>query len=410
MRLAAVLAVALGTTACSSVPDWVDPTSWVDDTPTAQTSDTGQTPDLADLPSKPATPTSDADKQVSDSLAADRADANYSTEQLRANASGTEATAAPPPAPAPESQPAQPADTAAPAPQPQNDTPPPNKNSSLAQPMDNTASAAPEPQTVAMADPTPAAASSPPPGAEPAVPVSAAPTPRARMAAETGSVSPSDAALGFKPSSAPPLDPSVSQFVAAPIIAHYEETASIAGTAAASGAPVVAVDPAASDPPVRHRHSRAAMGGPEKMSGAVVANLDAIQSPAAAVPAAYSTPTGSPAAVVLFPGDGTLLNVEARAKVREAADAFRATGGQGFVRVVGHASSRTANMPVEKHLELIFAKSQQRADAVRRELIRDGIPAEKVLEEAVGDSQPIYYESMPKGEDGNRRAEIFLQS
>jgi hypothetical protein len=29
--------------------------------------------------------------------------------------------------------------------------------------------------------------------------------------------------------------------------------------------------------------------------------------------------------------------------------------------------------------------------------------------EAVGDSQPIYYESMPKGEDGNRRAEIFLQ-
>jgi len=29
---------------------------------------------------------------------------------------------------------------------------------------------------------------------------------------------------------------------------------------------------------------------------------------------------------------------------------------------------------------------------------------------AVGDSQPIYYESMPKGEEGNRRAEIFVQS
>jgi len=27
----------------------------------------------------------------------------------------------------------------------------------------------------------------------------------------------------------------------------------------------------------------------------------------------------------------------------------------------------------------------------------------------VGDSQPIYYESMPRGEDGNRRAEIFVQ-
>jgi len=44
-----------------------------------------------------------------------------------------------------------------------------------------------------------------------------------------------------------------------------------------------------------------------------------------------------------------------------------------------------------------------------QELIRDGVPASKVLMEAVGDSQPVYYESMPKGEDGNRRAEIFLQ-
>jgi flagellar motor protein MotB len=30
--------------------------------------------------------------------------------------------------------------------------------------------------------------------------------------------------------------------------------------------------------------------------------------------------------------------------------------------------------------------------------------------DAVGDSQPVYYESMPKGEEGNRRAEIFVQS
>ena len=37
-----------------------------------------------------------------------------------------------------------------------------------------------------------------------------------------------------------------------------------------------------------------------------------------------------------------------------------------------------------------------------------GVPAEKVLIEAVGDSQPVYYESMPQGEAGNRRAEIFL--
>ena len=65
--------------------------------------------------------------------------------------------------------------------------------------------------------------------------------------------------------------------------------------------------------------------------------------------------------------------------------------------------------PVEQHLQIIFEKSQQRANAVAQELIREGVPADKVLVEAVGDSQPVYYESMPKGEDGNRRAEIFLQ-
>jgi outer membrane protein OmpA-like peptidoglycan-associated protein len=58
---------------------------------------------------------------------------------------------------------------------------------------------------------------------------------------------------------------------------------------------------------------------------------------------------------------------------------------------------------------VIFEKSQKRANAVAQELIHEGIPADKVMIEAVGDSQPVYYESMPKGEDGNRRAEIFVQ-
>jgi outer membrane protein OmpA-like peptidoglycan-associated protein len=112
---------------------------------------------------------------------------------------------------------------------------------------------------------------------------------------------------------------------------------------------------------------------------------------------------------VYFPGDGTLLSAEGRAQVRAAAKAFKQNGGQGYIRVVGHASSRTSNMSVEKHLEAIFNKSQDRANAVAKEMIKDGVPASHVLVEAVGDSQPVYYESMPKGEDGNRRAEIFLQ-
>jgi outer membrane protein OmpA-like peptidoglycan-associated protein len=221
------------------------------------------------------------------------------------------------------------------------------------------------------------------------------------------SIAPSDAALGFKPSAAPPLDPSISQFVAPSVLQHYQQTAARAGIPTAGS--VVAT---AGTKPIKLRKRDAVEmgeGGPETMSGAVVANLDALQ-PATSTLNVYADPQGLPAtAVVFFPGDSVYLNAEARAQVRAAAEQFKARGGQGYVRVVGHSSSRTANMPLEQHLEIIFRKSQERANAVVRELVRDGVPASKVLMEAVGDSQPVYYESMPKGEDGNRRAEIFLQ-
>ena len=149
------------------------------------------------------------------------------------------------------------------------------------------------------------------------------------------------------------------------------------------------------------------MGGPD-MSGAVVANLGAI--PTGPASAAAVNGGTAPTAVIFFPGDGVKLSAAARSEIRGAVQAFKAGGGGGSIKVIGHASSRTVNMPVEKHLELIFNKSQQRANAVAQELIHEGVPADKVLVEAVGDSQPIYYESMPKGEEGNRRADIFVQS
>ena len=445
LRLAAVLAVAMNANACSSlpdmpdVPDWVDPTTWFGDdstpaqpdngqtaaaqqdngqsgdqqqangqTPTAQ-QDNGKTPDLASLPEKP-TASSEADQQqVADSLAADRAHAKYSSEVLRG---GTEAAAAPPPdtgsaqiASGSESMPAtgesKPA-KAGPAPQPGTA----HVDQSVAQAPRGPAipgslpSPGPGTRVASLAPPEPAQpAAAPPPGAQPAVP----PTPA--VPEPTGSINPADAALGFKPSHAPPLDPSVAQFVAPTILQRYQTTA--AGAGLHNGSPI-AVNP----PPTRMRKAHGAakgMGGPETMTGAVVANLDALQSTSGAS-SVYASPQGMPAtAVIFFPGDTVSLNAAAREQVKAAAEQYKANGGQGYVRVVGHSSSRTHNMPVERHLETIFAKSQERANAVAKELIRDGVPAAKVLVEAVGDSQPVYSESMPKGEDGNRRAEIFFQ-
>ncbi|HWY61808.1 MAG TPA: OmpA family protein [Rhizomicrobium sp.] len=446
VQLTLALGVALGLSACQTVSDAasgvgdtvasaasaLDPTRWFggDDsappppdagTQTASTDTSARTtPDLANLPARPATSTPAQQQAAAQSLAADGAQARYSADSLRA---GTEAAAAPPgaadvPPSAQIASAAAPLSTSASAPPSSaNDAPPTTDSPPSAQPMPaqpatpappapTTAAAVPPPalaqgtsavptganppsrpvQMAAVAPSTPAAVR--PPGAEPAVPAVPANTPvrGAGMANQTAS----DAALGFKPSAAPPLDPSINQWVSAPIVARYRQTASNAGIAPA---PMAAVPP---------------KGSPADMSGgAVIANLDTISTS----PAGMGTNSGAtPTAVVFFPGDGTILSAAARTQIKNTVVQYKTAGGGGAIRVVGHASSRTANMPVEKHLELIFEKSQQRANAVAQELIHDGVPAEKVLIEAVGDSQPVFYESMPQGEEGNRRAEIFVQS
>jgi flagellar motor protein MotB len=150
------------------------------------------------------------------------------------------------------------------------------------------------------------------------------------------------------------------------------------------------------------------MGGPEHMSGAVVANYDAFQN--SAVPAVvYSNAMGlPPAAVVTFSDARTILSEDAKAQVQAAAQSFNARGATGYIRVVGHAAVASTKISEARRLELNFERSQARATAVMRELIKDGVPANKILVDAVGDSQPVYNAS-DTGENGNRRAEIFFQ-
>ena len=390
VRLAAVLTIALCTSGCSTISDLIgddtpdstpaaDANGFPTGEPPPSASADGTKPDLATVPDKPTGTTSpDAQRATSDSLAADAARSRYSSEALRG---GTEPAAAPPPPP-----------SAAPAPQvASTSTPPPATpdNSATTPPPDNSASPSETAPQPAAAPPAPPAAA---PSAQPPAPAASA-VPGAQPMAM------SDSALGFKPSAAPPLDSSISQFVAPPIIARYQETAANAGMTN----PIAA--PTSTTPATRHGRSRSGRGAVS--SDAVVANMDVLSKPTASVYA--NAVGGTPQAVVLFPGDGTSVSGTARAQIRAAVEAFRQRGGNGFIKVVGHSSSRTANMPVEKHLMTIFAKSQARANAVAREIIRDGVPASRVLVEAVGDSQPVYYESMPQGEAGNRRAEIFFQ-
>ena len=410
LQLCVVASLALGAGACQTIAD-LDPTGLLSDSSPApasqfpageapQTSDAtvGTTPDLASIPAAPATAAAAQQQQTVQSINADGAQARYSADTLRG---GTEAAAPAPGAAEPTTLPQVASNTPPPAALPSvMDAPPTTNNPATDAPPTAGSPAAAVPaagnrpvQTAALPPtgqaPTPASsapAASVPPGAEPAVPAN---TPvRGVPSGMSGGVA-SDASLGFQPSQAPALDASINQWVPAAIVAHYRQTASNPGV----------------------RNSSAAVpqkGGPVASDGSVVANMGAIPMGPASVAAVNGG--DAPTAVVFFPGDGTTLAAAARTQIRAAVQAFKSGGGAGTIRVIGHASSRTANMPVEKHLELIFNKSQARANAVAQELIHQGIPADKVLVEAVGDSQPVYYESMPKGEDGNRRADIYVQS
>lgn len=80
----------------------------------------------------------------------------------------------------------------------------------------------------------------------------------------------------------------------------------------------------------------------------------------------------------------------------------------GSLRVVGHASSHTADMSWSRHDAANEKVSEDRARSVSRALMDMGVSGRSIYVGAVSDSQPLYEEVMPSGEAGNRRAEIYL--
>ncbi|MDF1793279.1 MAG: OmpA family protein [Thalassobaculaceae bacterium] len=101
------------------------------------------------------------------------------------------------------------------------------------------------------------------------------------------------------------------------------------------------------------------------------------------------------------------LSADDRDMIRSIASAAQET--DAFIRIIGHASARTAEMELPDHELVNFQTSLARAQAVASALISDGVPQDRVLVEAMSASQPLFFESMPSGEAGNRRAEILFQ-
>ena len=117
-------------------------------------------------------------------------------------------------------------------------------------------------------------------------------------------------------------------------------------------------------------------------------------------------PRSMKVATILFNSGSSGLGQLERQILDDVSRLQKQTGNK--VRVVGHASQRTRDMDTVKHKMINFKVSVKRANVVASALRNRGVSDGSILVAAVGDAQPVYYEVMPSGEAGNRRAEIFL--
>jgi outer membrane protein OmpA-like peptidoglycan-associated protein len=124
-----------------------------------------------------------------------------------------------------------------------------------------------------------------------------------------------------------------------------------------------------------------------------------------AQPASLPAP-GAPIAVVFFADASSSLSDRAMGVLRNVILVQRQVGGQ--LRIIGHASERTAAVSYSEHMTINQRLSQARANAVARAVIRFGAAPGSISVAAVGSQQPVYLEVMPTGEAGNRRVEVYL--
>lgn len=113
-------------------------------------------------------------------------------------------------------------------------------------------------------------------------------------------------------------------------------------------------------------------------------------------------------ATILFRNGSSGLDANDRKILADVARLQRQNNAT--VRVIGHASQRTRNMDPNLHKHANYQVSVKRAKRVASELQRMGISSDKILTAAVGDNHPVYLEVMPSGEAGNRRTEIYLSN
>lgn len=323
------------------------------------------TPSLTSVPSRPAAGSTANRNRVVEGLISDRDNARYTDEAIRLQGSTR---------PAPAAQAA-----AAPAPAPEPATPAPATAQIAVTPPP--APAAPSTQIATPPPPAPIARTEP----------SVATTQSAQT--QIRQELPGAASTGPQIRQALPGDATAT--ASRPTLAPATGTGQIRQQLPSSGGPQI-----------RQALPQVASAGPAPSSSqSVVVDMSALGGGGYAPVSAQISPEAQ-VATIQFGRSSSRLDARDQQLINAVANAQRQTGGN--VLVVGHASSRTQQLPKDRHEVANFQVSFARANAVAQALIRAGVSADRVTVEAVSDGQPIYSEAMPTGEAGNRRAEIYF--
>lgn len=131
-----------------------------------------------------------------------------------------------------------------------------------------------------------------------------------------------------------------------------------------------------------------------------------VPAPVPAAPAPTPAPEPAPKAVqpkeflVFFDFDSARLTPEAQNIVRSAAESAKESGTARIV-LTGHADRAG---PADYNVGL----SQRRAEAVKDELVRQGLSAAEIITQAKGETQPLVPTADGVPEPQNRRVEIVI--
>ena len=112
-------------------------------------------------------------------------------------------------------------------------------------------------------------------------------------------------------------------------------------------------------------------------------------------------------ATINFTSGSSAVDYKGLKKIKKIAKIAKERNAK--IKIIGHASERTKDMPIAKHKLVNFIISDKRANSVAEIFIKKyNFPSERLITQGVSDSKPLFKEIMPAGTSANQRTEIFL--